>query len=128
MASAPAIQRATRRLMAAASALRRLAVDVPDGAPSNCIVWAVGQHAREGGAIILTDSAYGDWFHGQWRAPDGRVWAFEPLIPKPEVLAETGGTMPTLFVGAPVEVSAMPLTGSDSCRVLGRFVLGFHDY
>lgn len=125
MTHALAVQRATRRLMAAASALRRLAVEVPDGAPSNCIVWAVGQHARQGGAIILTDSAYGNWFHGQWRAPDGRVWAFEPLVPKPEVLAGTKGAMPTLFVGTPVEVASVPLTASDSCRVLGRFVPGF---
>ena len=106
--------------MAAASALRRLAVDVPDGAPSNCIVWAVGQHARHGGAIILAQSAYGDWFHGQWRSPDGRVWEFDPVVPK-----VSGGAMPTLFVGKPVEVVAVPLTASDSCRVLGRFEVGF---
>ena len=125
MTKTEAVQRATRRLMAAADALRRLAVDVPDGAPSNCIVWAVGQHAKHGGAIILTDSAYGAWFHGQWRSPDGRVWSFEPVTPKPEVLAAHGGAMPTLFAGTPVEVTAVPLTASDACRVLGRWEPGF---
>lgn len=128
MAGAAEIERATRRLMAAAAALRRLAVDVPDGAPSNCIVWAVAQHARHGGSIVLTDSEYGTWFHARWRRRDGRVFEFAPTVPKAEVLAAYQGTMPTLFAGQPVEVAIETGPMPDSVRVLRRFVPGFHDY
>ena len=120
MASALAIQRATRRLMAAADALRRLAVGRPSDAPSNCAAWALQQQQRYGGAVILTDSLYGPWLHAQWRDQDGHVWEFVPLVPK-----VAGGAMPTLFEGQPVEVASASPAVTDSCRVMGVFYVGF---
>ena len=73
---------------------RSLARTMPDGAPSNCLLWAFQQQAKDGGDVILTQSEYGPWLHARWQRPDGRVFEFVPTGPKVR-----HATPPPLFEG-----------------------------
>jgi len=95
------VRRATLRLLAAADALARVAHDWPTTAPSNCVVWAVQQVHTRGGAVVLTPSAYGPWWHAQWRDPAGTLWEYDPVEAKHREWA----TPPTVFAGVPVQVA-----------------------
>lgn len=49
---------------------------------SNCLLWALWQWCRKGGALWVEKSQYGWWPHFAW-SPDGlRYLCFVPLAPK----------------------------------------------
>lgn len=73
---------------------RMLAADLADGEPTNCLLWALGKQASDGGLVILVQSHYGPWLHARWQRLDGRIFEYVPTDDK-----YRQAQPPTTFVG-----------------------------
>lgn len=84
--------------------VRPIVLAWPDKAPSNCLIWALQQWWRHGGAVVVVPSSYGWWAHFAYRWPDGSIEEFVPVEIPRRFLKDIGWKVwrripPLLFFG-----------------------------
>lgn len=68
---------------------------------SNCLCYALGRYWREGGCVLMLQSAYGWWPHFVWTADMKTLWEFYPT----RITKYPRYCPPWVFRGEPRKVS-----------------------